>query len=97
MAFVPARNIADNIILASKISRHLYKRRRGTNRLMSLKLNISKVYDLIEWNYLRGILAKLGFSSKWIDPLMVCVSWVSYSYIINGRPRGYLYPSHGLR
>ncbi|KAM0961973.1 hypothetical protein ACFX2I_021161 [Malus domestica] len=47
-AFVPGRNITDNVILASELSNLISKRWRGSNSLLSLKLDISKAYDRIK-------------------------------------------------
>lgn len=42
-------------------------------------------------------MTKLGFSLKWINLIMMCVSSVSYSFLVNNSPRGYVLPSKGLR
>ncbi|KAB2633991.1 hypothetical protein D8674_036633 [Pyrus ussuriensis x Pyrus communis] len=34
---------------------------------------------------------------NWVDLIMTCVSMVSYAFMINGVPKGYLYPTRGLR
>lgn len=69
----------------------------GKKRFLIFKVGFSKVYDRIEWNYLRCILIHMGFSPKWIALVMEFVCSVSYSFVINGHPRGYLIPSHGIR
>lgn len=33
---------------------------------MSLKLDISKAYNKIEWVFLEQVMSKLGFESEWI-------------------------------
>lgn len=96
-AFVPGRNISDNKILASEIATYLFRRRRGKKGFISLKLDISKAYDCTEWGFLRHILTKLGFSARWVKWVMLCVSSISYSIILNGCPRDYIIPSRGLR
>lgn len=93
--FVLGWNISDNIILASELSNYLFKHQRGNNGLLSFKLDINKTYDCIGWEYVS--LPNLGFSNWQIDLMMTCVSSVSYSFIINGCPRGYLHLSQGLR
>lgn len=95
-AFILERNISDNIILVAEVSNHIFKRRWANNVLMSLKLDICKAYDRIDWGYLRGILMKLGFSHKWVEMMMVCVSSLLYSFIINGCQMSYLHPSRGF-
>lgn len=42
-------------------------------------------------------MAKLGFSNKWIDLIMNCITTASFSVLINGVPRGIIQPERGLR
>lgn len=61
------------------------------------KLNMSKVYDGVEWGYLENIIEKMGFANTWIQWLVKCVRLVSYAIIINGHAIDVFYPSRGLR
>lgn len=56
---------------------------RGNNGDVALKIYISKVYDKIDWNYLRGMMGKLGFHTMWINWIMRCVETVHYSVRVN--------------
>lgn len=75
----------------------LFKKRRGRNGFLSLKLDMSKAYDRIKWSNLRLVLGKLGFSQNWINVVMTTVSIVKYSFLVNGSVCDYVYPSRGLR
>lgn len=52
------------------------RKTRGKNGEVILKIDISKAYDRIDWNYLKLILLHLEFHSRWVDIIMICVSTV---------------------
>ncbi|KAK2665571.1 hypothetical protein Ddye_004145 [Dipteronia dyeriana] len=47
--------------------------------------------------FLRGMMHKLGFSKKWVNLVMNCVSSVTYSFKLNGEVIENIIPSRGLR
>lgn len=65
--------------------------------LVALKFDISNVYDRIEWGFLENVKRKLGFSSKWIDLTMSCISSASFSVLINGAAKGMIHSQRGTR
>ena len=40
---------------------------------------------------------KLGFCERWVSLVLECISMVSYSILVNGEPKGDIWPSKGLR
>ena len=54
---------------------------------------------MIGWSglCLEKIMEKLGFEEKWRNLVMRCVSSVTYSIRINGKPRGRIVPTRGIR
>lgn len=64
---------------------HMMKNKRhGRHGDVALKIDISKAYDRIDWNYLKDILIRFGFSSTWVDWMMLCVKSITYAFIVNG-------------
>lgn len=63
---------------------------------MALKLDMSKAYDRIEWNFLRGMLLSMGFSSWWTYLILYCVSTIEYIIIHDEFEIGPVVPSRGL-
>jgi hypothetical protein len=63
---------------------------------MALKLDMSKVYDWVEWNFLEAIMRKIGFVDQWVRLIMKCVCTVTYAVLINGQPHRLIQPSHGI-
>ncbi|KAL0318628.1 UNVERIFIED_CONTAM: putative mitochondrial protein [Sesamum angustifolium] len=96
-AFVPGRLITDNVLLAFETNHFLNVHSKGRKHFMNLKLDISKAYDRVEWSFLREVLGKLGFPRTFIELIMLCVSSVSYSFVLRGAQFGCLIPQRGLR
>lgn len=64
---------------------------------IALKLDISKAYDRADWNFLKESMRGMGFSKRWIQWIMMCVTTVSYEFCFNGSSIGPIQPNMGLR
>ena len=62
-----------------------------------MKLDMSKVYDRVEWIFLCRLMENMGFENHWIQLIYGCISSVSYSILVNGEPHGDIKPTRGLR
>ena len=91
------RLITNNVIVAFETMHHISQKKGGKIGEMTLKLDMSKAYDQVEWAYLDKIMEKLGFVELWRRLIMRCVITISYAFNINGRPRGHIIPTRGIR
>ena len=91
------RLITDNILVAFEVMHHIKQKKGGKLGDIALKLDMSKAYDRVEWACLEKIMEKMGFAEKWRNLVMRCVSSVTYSIRINGKPRGHIIPTRGIR
>jgi hypothetical protein len=96
-AFVPGRSILDNALVAIELGHYMKTKTKGDEKRVALKLDISKVYDRIDWSYLKDVMYKMGFLEKWIQFIMMCVEIVDYSVIVNKEMVGTGIPGRGLR
>ncbi|CAM8924063.1 unnamed protein product [Rhodiola kirilowii] len=96
-AFIKGRLISDNILIAHEIVNAIRHKRQQQDGYLSLKLDMSKAFDRMEWPFLERMLLKLGFNQFWVSRVMSCVKTVSYRVKANGSISGCIIPGRGLR
>ena len=64
--FVPDRLITNNTTVAFEVLHKMSNRRKGKRGQMTVKLDIRKAYDRMEWCFLERIMAKLGLNERLI-------------------------------
>ena len=96
-AFLSERLITNNVLVAFELMHYLDHKKEGKESFMAVKLDMSKAYDRVEWNFVEGVMKRLGFHEKWVGWIMKCVTTVSYFILINGEAHGCIVPSRGLR
>ncbi|KAL8122327.1 hypothetical protein AgCh_018896 [Apium graveolens] len=96
-AFIPGCLISDNIMVSYEIMHYLKKKKISKDGYMDLKLDMSKAYDRVEWDFLKAIMRKMGFSEWWVHLVLQCVTTVSYSIVHGEHEMGPIYPSRGIR
>ncbi|XP_057824708.1 secreted RxLR effector protein 78-like [Cryptomeria japonica] len=92
--FTLGKEIMDNIVLVTKVLHSMIKEKV---RSMTIKLDVSKAYDRVIWNFLIHVLRKFGFVNKWIECVKFCISTVSFSLLVNGSVCGFFEATNGLR
>ncbi|KAM1218420.1 hypothetical protein TB2_045543 [Malus domestica] len=96
-AFIPNRMILDNVLAAFETIHCLKRRRKCGRKKLALKLDMAKAYDRVEWAYLEKMMYKMEFPSRFVALVMNCVTSVSYSILMNGRPHSTIISSRGIR
>lgn len=69
------------------------RRKQGPDGLMTIKLDMSKAYNRVEWDFLRWMMEELGFTHTWVNLVMRYVTGFSYSILLNGKQMGFFKPT----
>ncbi|XP_048503164.1 uncharacterized protein LOC125498892 [Beta vulgaris subsp. vulgaris] len=96
-AFVPGRQMSDNCFISHEIINWVKKRKKGNSFAGILKVDLSKAYDRIRWDFVEAMLRKMNFPEIWVQWIMQCITTVSYAVLVNGEPSQTIFPSAGLR
>ncbi|KAL9674073.1 hypothetical protein QQ045_030341 [Rhodiola kirilowii] len=89
--------ITDNILVAHEVSHFIKCRSNQKTGYLSLKLNLSKAYDRVEWKFLEKMMIKLGFAESWVRKIMMCISTVTYKVKTNDSISELIEPERALR
>lgn len=87
----------DNVLVAYEILHSLKSKRSRRYDNFVLKLDIRKVYDKVEWGFLKGMIQKSGFDDRWTSLVMNYVTSISYIVGINCCASNLFIPSRALR
>lgn len=91
-AFVPKRAISDNVLIIHEMLHYLKTSKAKKHFYMAIKTDMSKIYDRLEWDFIKMAILRFGFHPIWTEWIMQCITIVSYSFIINDATRGYVQP-----
>lgn len=82
--------------MAFELSHFIRTSSQSKHDFMTLKLDVSKAYDGVEWIFLQKVILHLGLPHKFVDLIMLSVTYVSYSFM-NGFQFGRLLSARGIR
>lgn len=91
------RLITDNIIIAHEMVHALRTKEGIDDKYLTIKTDMSKAYDRVEWSFVEILLELLGFERRWVTWIMSCISSVTYSILLNGGQHGFIKPERGIR
>lgn len=93
--FIPGKHIGDDIRLATELLKGY------TNKHISpicvIKVDLKKPYDYLEWSFLETVMLEMGFHLQFVRWVMKCVTTVSFSILLNGKPTPLFQAKKGLR
>jgi len=78
--------------MASEIIHYLKCKSRGNKGEATLKIDICKACDRVDWNYLFSIIEKMGINLIWNKWMCMWVATVSYHVLVNDDRVGPIYP-----
>ena len=79
-AYVPGRAISDNNLITHEILHKLTMSEAEIHCSMVVITDMSKAYDRLEWHFIETVQERFGFASTFVNLVMQCVSYVSYSF-----------------
>ncbi|KAL6199614.1 hypothetical protein ACLB2K_029398 [Fragaria x ananassa] len=96
VSFVPGRHISDNIMIAQELL-HKCKNSKGVKGFMAWKVDLSKAYDKLNWNFIEQVLNEVKLPTNFVKIIMSSVSTASYQIIVNGELSNSFSGSRGIR
>lgn len=72
---------------------HTSKTSQGS---FALKLEMSKAYDRIGWDFLKHALTSVGVIYNAQELIMSCVQTASFAILLNGHPKGFFMGERGI-
>jgi hypothetical protein len=77
--FVPGRNIHENIVVAKEMI-HSMHRMRGMKGAFAIKVDLSKAYDKLNWNFIWQVLKEINLPDSMVNVIMHAITSVWKRY-----------------
>lgn len=81
-AFFKGWLILDNIIFSHEIFYHM-RTHQSREHWMTLKIDMSKAYDKVEWAFLITTMQTMGFPPSWCSWVYQCISSPVFQILVN--------------
>lgn len=93
-AFIKGRSIHDNFLYVRNMARRFHRNRTPT---LLMKLDISKAFDSVRWDYLLELLQHRGFPARWRNWITALMATSTSKVLLNGIPTDKIVHGRGLR
>lgn len=93
-AFIKKRSIHDNFMYVRNLARKFHQTRTPA---LLLKLDISKAFDSVRWDYLIDLLQRRGFTTRWTNWITNLLISSTSRALLNGCPGIPIKHGRGLR
>ena len=93
-AFIKGRAIHDNYLYVRNIARRFHRHKIPA---LLLKLDVSKAFDSVRWDYLLDLLQRRGFPSHWRNWIAATLTSSTSKILLNGIPSEAIQHGRGLR
>jgi retron-type reverse transcriptase len=82
-AFIKGQSIQDNFQYVQGVVNHF---RQANTHMLLLKLDITKAFDSVRWEYLLEVMEQVGFGPRWRDMMALIWSTTTSRILLNGEP-----------
>lgn len=83
-SFIKGRGVEINLVIASEIL-HSMQKKKGRWGWFALKIDLEKVYNIVEWSFVRGCLHSCNINEHSVKLILDRVSKALSSVLVNGR------------
>lgn len=94
--FLLGREISEDVILLKEVL-HSFGLSNYRNKEFCLKLDLSKAFDIMDWEFIESLLPIYKFPPRFAKWIMGCVKSAQFTIVLNGKGDGFLSPNSGLR
>lgn len=95
-SFIPNCGNSEIALITQEIVHYMHKKKGKVGYLM-FKIDFQKVYDKVDWNFLRMTLEESGFQAQIISLIMNCITSSTLSLKWNNEKLERFSPQRGLR